>query len=108
MAKKIEWVEIEINGQVMEVMPHTLSDYMKFGARQTRRTVVKIPEELQSKLVIMPNDKLKTLLQIPKEPAPEMTVMKVEPAKPDLLQKMETLEKTPSRRKSPVKSKSKR
>jgi hypothetical protein len=79
---------------------------------------VKVPEELQPKTVIMP--KLETL-QIPKEPLPEMKITKQEPVKevkppvqeiktsePVAKINTEVLQKTPIRRKSPVKSKSKR
>lgn len=112
---KVETVEIEINGRILNVMPHMVADYMRFGATQTKRKVVKVPDELIAKTVIMPNDKLKTLLQLPKEP--EVTITKNEPVKPDLLQEIksetistEEVKKTfeKPKHKAPVKSKSKR
>jgi hypothetical protein len=43
MEKKIE---VEVNGRVMRVPEHMLSDMMKFGATQTKRSVKEPPKEL--------------------------------------------------------------
>jgi hypothetical protein len=103
---KIERVEIEINGKKLMVMPHMIPTYAKLGGRQTKRVVKETPREL-----LFPTDRLKTLLQIPKEPLPEMKITKIEPAKTpnpvtSEVKPVETLEKAPSRRKPSVKSKS--
>jgi hypothetical protein len=104
---KIERVEIDINGKRLMVMPHMIPDYIKLGARQTKRIIRETPKEL-----LIPNDKLKKLLQIPKEPLPEMKITKIEPVTPEVEKQpeppKEVLEKTPSKRKAPVKSRSKK
>jgi hypothetical protein len=77
MDKKIE---VEINGKKLRIPEHMLSDFMKFGAMQTKREVKNPPKELlstiQPKRVITPPKELteesKELTEFP-EPKPITT-----------------------------------
>ena len=91
MEKKIE---VEINGRKVRIMPHMLSDAAKFGATQEKRIIKETPKEL-----------LKSPI---KDPLPEMKEVKPESEKTNLPEeaKPELLEKP--KRKSPVKSTSKK
>jgi hypothetical protein len=88
MEKKVE--VITTRGIKIKVAEHMLKDMARFGAMRARPNVKETPRELLKPIV--PRQVIK-----PEDPLPEMITTEV---------KEDVLEKTPIKRKAPVKSKS--
>lgn len=76
MAKEIreKKVEVNIDGRIVRVMPHMVSDISKFGGSETRRVIKETPKELMHPL---PKKLLLSKVELPKEELPEKLVEKL-------------------------------
>lgn len=102
-------VEVEINGKIIRVSEHMLSDIAKFGGTSTKRTVKNPPVELlqMPKKVILPVVKLevKEIKPLPKE---EKIILDVTDSNVSATAYPGDVEPEKKVRKTPVRSKAKK
>ena len=91
-------VEVIIRGSKVMVAEHLLADLARFGVTREARNVKPIPKELLKMPLTKTVIPVADLLPKMENTKPEEVITPV----------IETLEKTPSKRKSPVRSKSKK